>query len=288
MMLLCVFIVVLYKRGLLKMEWKNIYRGLIMGATDLVPGISGGTIAVLLGIYDRLIAAINGLFSRDWRNHLSFIIPLGIGVAASILLLSRVINWMLANHLVPTYFFFLGLIIGVLPLLFREADAKTTFRLPHIGLLVLGIIAIGSLAFINNPDQSAVIINKTLSTYILLFFSGVLASIALILPGISGSLVFLIIGVYPTIIAAVSNFEFVTLLVTGIGILIGIISASKVVHFFLRNYRNATFSVIIGAVIGSIYVIFPGWPLEIVTLILSITMFSAGLFGAYLLGKIEY
>src|SRR5690625_7173963 len=74
------------------MEWKNIYRGMIMGASDIVPGVSGGTIAVLLGIYDQFIGAINGIFSRDWKKHLSFLVPLAIGVAAAILTLGRIMD----------------------------------------------------------------------------------------------------------------------------------------------------------------------------------------------------
>src|SRR5690625_2048768 len=87
------------------MEWKNIYRGMIMGASDIVPGVSGGTIAVLLGIYDQFIGAINGIFSRDWKRHLSFLVPLAIGVAAAILTLSRIMNWLLKYYPSPTYYF---------------------------------------------------------------------------------------------------------------------------------------------------------------------------------------
>lgn len=267
------------------MNWKNIYRGLVMGASDIVPGVSGGTIAVLLGFYDDLIAAINGLFSKNWKRHLRFIIPLGIGVATSIILLSHVMNWLLAEYRGPTYFFFTGLIIGVLPFLFQEANARENFRLPHIALLILGVILVGSLAL--DPDEGLIIANKTFSTYVLLFFSGFLASAAMILPGISGSLVFLILGVYPTVIAAISQFELGVLIVTGIGIFIGIVSMSKVIHFFLNNYRHASFALIIGSVIGSIIVIFPGWSPS-TPILISIVTFAAGLFVAYILGKVEY
>ena len=79
------------------MEWKNIYRGLLMGASDVIPGVSGGTIALLLGIYDRLIEAINGLFSREWKKHLNFLVPLGIGVAIAIFSLAKLIVWLQNN-----------------------------------------------------------------------------------------------------------------------------------------------------------------------------------------------
>src|SRR5699024_3427935 len=127
------------------MEWKNIYRGLIMGTSDVVPGVSGGTVAVLLGRYGELIAAVNGLFSKDWKRHLGFLIPLGVGVVAAIVSLSRVIEWLLENYPAPTYIFFLGLIIGIIPSLFIEADAKNSFRLEHYIIMLVGIIIMASL-----------------------------------------------------------------------------------------------------------------------------------------------
>src|SRR5699024_3168646 len=190
------------------MQWKNIYRGIMMGSSDLIPGVSGGTIAVLLGIYDDFIAAINGIFSKKWRKHFTFLFPLGIGIVIAIVLLSRVMDWLLAFYPGPTYFFFLGLIIGVLPLLFREAEAKTTFTFSHYVLVVIGMAVVGSLLFIQDIGQNETVSNLTLITYLLLFISGILASAAMILPGVSGSMVFLVLGVYPTVIRAVSNFHF--------------------------------------------------------------------------------
>lgn len=269
------------------MEWKNIYRGLLMGASDVIPGVSGGTIAVLLGIYDRLIAAINGIFSKDWKKQLGFLIPLAIGVGAAILLLSRLIEWLFEHYAGPTQFFFLGLIIGILPYLFHEADAKHAFETRHYVLLVIGAILVGLLAFIQSGDPG-IIENMTTSTYILLFFSGVLASSAMILPGISGSFMLLIIGVYPTIIGAISNLQFDIIAVTGMGILIGILVMSKIINFFLQRYRHATFALIIGMVIGSIVVVYPGFSNTNSLLILGVLTFAAGLFVAYVLGRVEY
>ncbi|MEN1968359.1 DUF368 domain-containing protein [Lentibacillus sp. N15] len=269
------------------MEWKNIYRGILMGASDVIPGVSGGTIAVLLGIYDRLIAAINGIFGRGWKRQLSFLIPLAIGVGIAILALSRLITWLLDNYVVPTQFFFLGLIIGILPYLFHQADAKRTFRVNHYLLLLIGAILIGSLVFLHKGSP-AEIAEMTTSTYVLLFFSGFLASSAMILPGISGSFMLLVIGVYPTIMHAVSHLRLDILAVTGIGIVAGIIIMSKVIHFFLERFKLATFALIIGSVIGSIIVVFPGWPITLPLVLLSIATFAIGLLVAYILGRVEY
>ncbi|ASN07116.1 DUF368 domain-containing protein [Virgibacillus necropolis] len=269
------------------MEWKNIYRGMIMGASDVIPGVSGGTIAVLLGIYDRLITAINGILSKDWKKQLGFLIPLGIGIGTAILLLSRLIEWLFEHYAGPTQFFFLGLIIGILPYLFHEADAKRTFGMKHYLLLVIGAVIVGSMAFIQSGEPG-VIENISMSTYILLFFSGIIASSAMILPGISGSFMLLIIGVYPTIIGAISNLQLDIIVVTGVGIVIGILVMSKIINFFLQNYRYATFALIIGLVIGSILVVYPGFPSATSFLILSVQTFAAGLLVAYILGRVEY
>lgn len=269
------------------MEWKNIYRGFIMGGTDVIPGVSGGTIAVLLGIYDQLIAAINGIFSKEWRKHLGFLIPLGVGILIAIFTLARVMEWLLDNYPGPTFYFFLGLIIGVLPLLFNVADAKATFKIQHIIILIISAILIGAMIFLNGEEE-AIIASRTVSTYILLFFSGVLGSAAMVLPGISGSFVLLVIGVYPTVISAVSNFEFDVIIAIGTGMLVGIILMSKVIHYLFNHYRTGTFAAIIGMVIGSIFVIFPGWPGSTLLVLVSLVTFTAGLAVAYILGKVEY
>ncbi|EMF45678.1 membrane protein [Planococcus halocryophilus Or1] len=90
------------------MEWKNIYRGVLMGISDLIPGVSGGTIAFILGIYDRLLEAISGFFSRNWKKQLGFLVPLGIGVVITLLLFSRVIEYLLEQHYEATQFFSWG------------------------------------------------------------------------------------------------------------------------------------------------------------------------------------
>src|SRR5690625_1609054 len=243
------------------MEWKNLYRGMAMGISDVVPGVSGGTIAVILGIYDQLIASINGLFSRKWKSHLGFLVPLAVGMGLAIFTFSRVMNWLLKYHEQLTYYFFLGLIIGILPYLFHESDAKATFKWQHILLLLVGVLLISFLPL--NPDEGIIIENKTFTTYLLLFFAGFIASAAMILPGISGSFVLVVIGVYKTVIHAVSTFDIKVIIVVGIGIALGIVTMSKIIHYFLKHYRTATFALIIGLVIGSVFVIFPGWAIGI-------------------------
>ncbi|MDL4840133.1 DUF368 domain-containing protein [Aquibacillus rhizosphaerae] len=269
------------------MEWKNIYRGILMGASDVVPGVSGGTIAVVLGIYDRLIEAINGFFSKDWKKHFSFLFPLGLGVVFAVFLLAKLIEWLFEHHPGPTQFTFLGLIIGVLPFLFHQSDAKRTFKGKHILLLIVGAVLVASMIFFRSGETEP-LETITLGSYAWLFMSGFLASAAMILPGVSGSFLLLIIGSYSTVINAVSERKFDIIAVVAIGIVLGIVVMSKIIHFFLENYTTATFAVVIGLVIGSIFVIFPGWPTELSEMVISVGTFGVGLLVAFLLGRIEY
>lgn len=270
------------------MEWKNLYRGLIMGASDVIPGVSGGTIAVLLGIYDRLIEAINGIFTREWKRHLQFLLPLVVGAGGAILSLSHLMDWLLKNYPGPTYFFFLGLILGVLPFILRESNAKEDFNIEHIALLIIGALLLIYLPAPADIEEGQVITMFTAKTYMFLFLSGCLASAAMILPGISGSFVFLILGVFPTIIAALTELNLLIIAIVGSGVLFGIVTMSKIIQFFFLRYRTAAFALITGLVIGSIFVIFPGWPTELIDGTLSVSAFSFGLLAAYGLGKVEY
>lgn len=268
------------------MRWKNIYRGMLMGVSDIVPGVSGGTIAVLLGIYDELIRSINNLLSKKYKAALKFLIPLAIGVVLALFTLSHFMGWLLLKHPVPTFFGFMGLIIGVLPFLFRESDAKHTFRLSHYVLLVIGIILIILL-----PEASSnteIITDRGLGFYAYLFLAGILASAAMILPGISGSFILLVMGVYLTAINGLKELDFLIILTLGSGIVLGILLMSKIINYFLTHYRTGTFALIIGLVIGSIKVVFPGLPQTGLIWLLSVSTFILGLLIAYILGKIEY
>ena len=277
----------IYEQGDSLMEWKNIYRGLLMGATDVIPGISGGTIALLLGIYERLIDAINGFFSKDWKKQLGFLVPLGIGMVTAIFLFANIIEWLFMYYPGPTKFFFLGLILGVLPYLLHKADAKNSFRMKHIGMMLIGVILVSVLGFASVGDGE-VIADVTASTYVLLFVSGIIGSSAMILPGISGSFMLLVLGVYTTVISAISNFQFDIIIATGLGIALGFVIMSRIVGYFLNNHFTATFAATIGLVIGSVFVILPGWPESLMLMFASIATFLSGLLTAYILGRIEY
>lgn len=268
------------------MEWRNIYRGMIMGIIELVPGISSGTFAVLLGIYERLIAAISGITTRQWKKHILFLIPLVIGMGISIFSFSHLMDWLLENHAKPTFYFFMGLILGILPFLFRTSKARTTFKFRHIVLLIVGILLVNQLQII--PSDETIIVERNFTIYMLLFFSGIIGSAMMLLPGISGSFVLVVLGVYHTIISAIKELEILVIFVVGSGIALGVLVMSKIIDYFFARFRSETFAFVIGLVIGSVFVIFPGWFYTASQFIIYTGLFVLGIGLAYIFGKIEY
>ncbi|RSK29090.1 DUF368 domain-containing protein [Bacillus sp. HMF5848] len=266
------------------MEWKNIFRGFVMGISDLIPGVSGGTLAVVLGIYDQLLESISGVFSKDWKRHVSFLFPLGVGVGLALVLLSKLIEYLLEYHYEPTQFFFIGLIIGVIPLITKRANVRQNFKMSHILVLLLAALLVASMAF-TKPDKSAdPITTLTLLTVLGLFFSGWLASMAMLLPGISGSFVLLLLGVYPTAIYALSNFDLPIIATIGAGVIAGFVSSSKGISYMLKHYPHVTHAVILGLIIGSVFVVFPG-VVSGLQLIISVVTLVVGFVTAVALGS---
>lgn len=259
------------------MEWKNIYRGILMGISDLIPGVSGGTIAFILGIYDRLLESISGFFSRDWKKHLGFLVPLGIGIVITLLLFSRVIEYLLEQHYEATQFFFMGLIIGVIPYIMKQAEVKKNFTARHLVILLVIGAALAVTAFIPTEEDLAPITTLTLPVFFLLFFSGWLASMAMLLPGISGSFILLLLGVYTTAINALSTLNIPVALAIGAGVIVGFIVSSKAIQYLLEHFTYVTYAAIIGLILGSLFVVFPGFSADSSTLITSLVTFALGL-----------
>lgn len=270
------------------MEWKNIIRGFLMGISDLIPGVSGGTIAFILGIYNQLLESISGFFSREWKKHLLFLFPLGIGVVLALLLLSRLIEYLLEHHYEATQFFFVGLIVGVLPFIMKQAKKVGTFKPSDFFVAFISIVLVASMAFLKPENTIEPITSLTTLNVVLLFFSGWLASMAMLLPGISGSMVLLIIGMYPTAINALSTLNLPIIIIIGTGVILGFILSSKGITYLLLHYTKKTYVTIIGLIIGSIFVVFPGLVTGTFTIILCIITFTLGIGLALFLASINH
>lgn len=274
-------------------KWINILKGFAMGTSDLVPGVSGGTIALLLGIYNQFIASISGIFSRRFWPSFTFLIPIIIGMLLAMGSLSNLFNYLLSQHHIPTMFFFGGLIIGIVPYLLKISNYKTSFTTKHYMMVIAGIAILIVITLMNNGDKHAGE-TLTLSTGLIIkyFIAGMCASSAMLLPGISGSFMLLVFGVYGTVMLAISevvklNFTGLPiLLAVGFGVLAGFIISSKIIQYFLTHHKLMTFALIIGFVVGSLFAVFPGLPTNIMMWFVSLVVFIIGFIVSLTLGRI--
>lgn len=274
-------------------KWINILKGFAMGTSDLVPGVSGGTIALLLGIYNQFISSISGIFSRRFWPSFTFLIPIIIGMLLAMGSLSNLFNYLLSQHHIPTMFFFGGLIIGIVPYLLKISNYKTSFTTKHYMMVIAGIAILIVITLMNNGDKHAGE-TLTLSTSLIIkyFIAGMCASSAMLLPGISGAFMLLVFGVYGTVMLAISevvklNFTGLPiLLAVGFGVLAGFIISSKIIQYFLTHHKLMTFALIIGFVVGSLFAVFPGLPTNIVMWFVSLVVFIIGFIVSLTLGRI--
>ncbi|NHA41941.1 DUF368 domain-containing protein [Staphylococcus schleiferi] len=276
-----------------KFKISNIPRGFAMGISDLIPGVSGGTIALLLGIYDDFIASVSGVFSKHFKKSILFLLPIIIGMALAIGILSSVINYLLATHLIPTMFFFFGLILGIIPFLLRISHYKQTYKIQHWIIMGVAIIALALMAYFKGETSHAAPSHIDLSLPMLIkyFIAGVCASSAMLLPGISGSFILLLFGVYSTVTYSISeivrfNFEALpVILMVGMGIVVGFLIASKVITYLLKHYTYLTYAAILGLVIGSLFSVFPGLPNQGLTWLASIITLILGFIISFILSR---
>lgn len=248
-------------------------KGLAMGAADVVPGVSGGTIAFIAGIYEELIKTIDDLdtsFFKVWKKdgflaafrayNLSFLLALFAGVAISILSLAKLITWLLAEHPLLIWAFFFGLIVASIHYIGKQITNWNT------AVFIAGFLGIGISYYITIAEPM-----EGPDSYWFIFLSGFIAIIAMILPGISGSFILLLLGSYTVVLGTVRNFvdsllsldftlmkESVLRLVLFIlGCLLGIKSFSKVLTFLFKNYQNITLALLTGFMVGALNKVWP-------------------------------
>ena len=230
-----------------------------MGAADVVPGVSGGTIAFISGIYDELIdsirainlAAIKTLVTRGlpafWHQiNGTFLAVLLAGILVSVFSLARLISYLLAHHPIHVWSFFFGLILASVIYMARQQPHR---RLPQVAGFLLGLLAALGVAF--SPPLAVEASGVTI------FLSGMLAICAMILPGISGSFILLLLGMYPVIIGAVSELDVALLGIFALGAVLGLMLFSRFLSWLLHHHRATTLSVLIGFLAGSLVVVWP-------------------------------
>ncbi len=235
-----------------------VIKGFFFGIANIIPGVSGGTLAITMGIYEDMIGAISHFFS-DIKKNLKFIIPLLIGAAASILLMSKVISYSLEHFPLPTTLFFIGLIVGGIPLLTKKIKHKKIK--PHnLAILLLTFSIIMLMTFLNEGAAAIDLSNMSLFQGILLFLVGIVAAATMVIPGISGSFVLMLLGYYKPIVGVLSdltNFNHLThnllvLIPFGIGIVLGIVLIARLIEYLFKKYETTTYYGILGFIIASV------------------------------------
>ena len=240
-------------------------KGMAMGAADVVPGVSGGTIAFISGIYEELIGTLNninfsllkhlkteGLKSTWKKANGSFLLALLSGVFVSIVSLAKGVEWLLEHHPILLWSFFFGLILA--SIVYVGKQIKTTAKDFKIFIAMAIGAVIAYLITTINPSETS-------DTYLFLFFAGALAICAMILPGISGSFILVIIGAYAPVLEAINSRNLKTILIFGAGAVVGLLSFSKLLKWLFEKYHRLTLAVITGFMIGSLNKI---WPWKIV------------------------
>lgn len=273
---------------------KNIIGGMAVGVANIIPGVSGGTIMVILGLFDQLIECISRvtkLNNPKRKKDIIFLFQILIGVAIGLVAFANVIDWLFTRYPTHTMFWFIGLIALSIPSVIKK-ELKG-YKIAWVPALT-GILIVLILVYLN-PDQAALQLEVfpeiTLVLVLKLMLIGIIAGGTMLLPGVSGSMVLLIIGEYylfKSYVANVLTFDWIILIplvFIGIGVVLGIVISAKLAQFFLKKHRRGTVSFILGLIIASALVLIPLDVSYDVGLIL--TSAIAFLFGAVIIINIE-
>lgn len=258
-------------------------KGLLIGGTMMVPGASGGTMAIILGIYDKLVHAVSS-FLKNIKENFLFLLIFAAGGALGAFLFANPLLKLIERYPMPTLYFFMGAVLGGVPLLIKQSQVKKfTWKIPVYILIGAAVVVLFALiptgTFQFNADSG-------IDTYLYLGLAGFVAAVALVLPGISVSYLLLMMGLYDTTMQAISQLQFSFLIPLGIGLILGVLLTTKVLEKAMTRYPQATYLIILGFVFGSIAEIFPGipqWP----EILLCIVTLAAGFFIIQLLARKE-
>lgn len=244
-----------------------VIKGFIMGIANIIPGVSGGTLALTLGIYEQFIGAISHFFER-FKENIRFLIPIFIGMGLAIISMSNVISISFEKYPIPTTLFFMGLVLGGIPMLTgfvkdkKERKEISSYMIAALTFALVIVLAFseqlfgGGLGDVNLGNISAV-------GYVLLFIVGVVAAATMVIPGVSGSLVLMLLGYYIPIVNTIKDLTkfnniFSNILILGffgIGVLVGIVLISKLIEYLLKKYEAKTYFGVLGFVLSSIIAI---------------------------------
>lgn len=236
-------------------------KGVVLGVAFVIPGVSGGTLAVLMGIYEELIEAASNFYKSiaDFKKYFMYLLPIGLGVVFSIAVFAKLIKFGLDKAPIITILIFLGMIIGGIPALVRNVKGTKT-NLKDMTLMLVGLIIVISMLIFHKTNSNVVLTNMSITGYITLLLVGAIAAVTMVVPGISGSFTLMLIGYYEPVLNLVNDITSFknlgsNLILMGtfmLGVFIGIIFISKIIEWCLKHYKRETYYAIIGFVLSSI------------------------------------
>lgn len=236
-------------------------KGIVLGVAFVIPGVSGGTLAVLMGIYEELIEAASNFYKNmvNFKKYIMYLLPIGLGVVFSVAVFAKLIKFGLDKAPIITILIFLGMIIGGIPALVRNVKGTKT-NLKDMTLMLVGLIIVISMLIFHKSNSNVVLTNMSIGGYITLFLVGAIAAVTMVVPGISGSFTLMLIGYYEPILNLVNDItsfknlgpNLILIFTFMLGVFIGIIFISKIIEWCLKHYKRETYYAIIGFVLSSI------------------------------------
>jgi len=270
---------------------KTFLAGVAIGIANIIPGLSGATVAISFGVYEKLIEAIATIKTTFIQN-LSFLAILGFGIIVGIITFAKGIVFSFEKYELWLVCFFIGLILGGIPAIYQKTNKQFSATNIIPLLIAFGLVLLIGLVDVNNTVNSN---DLGLINYLMIVLVGFLGASAMIVPGISGAFIFLVLGYYHVIIEAIanltdSNLFLESLIILGflaIGIILGLFSFAKLIKYFLKQYSNQTYFAIFGVIFASIIILFkPLIDIEIVfyQAVIALLLIDLGFFITYLLG----
>ena len=242
---------------------KNILKGMLIGIANIIPGVSGGTMAVSMGIYDRLIQCISHPF-KDLKNNILFLIPIALGMGIAMIASAFGIDYLFETFPLQTNLLFIGLIMGSVPVIYEKVK-RNTVRTGYMLSAAFFFAVVVGMAALNSVDGNQVSLEANISGIIKLFLVGIVASATMVIPGVSGSMMLLVLGYYNPILDTIKDFfgavmslEFMKLFGTlsilvpfGIGVLVGTVAIAKIIEVIFAKFPIYAYWAIIGLLFGS-------------------------------------
>ena len=279
---------------------KLILKGVMMGVANIIPGVSGGTMAVSMGIYDKIIHAATHIIS-EFKKSMKLLLPIVVGMLIGIVVLARILEYMFARVPFQTNMLFVGLIVGGLPAITKKVKGKT-IRLGHILVCVLFFAVVAGLAMLGEQEGTAADLSFNVVNIVRLFGVGIVVSATMVIPGVSGSMMLMLMGYYNPVLNTINDFidslvgfnvpgildGCKVLVPFGIGVVVGIVAIAKLIEIIFQKFPEHAYWAIIGLIVASPVAIFLMNNMGVITVVSVLTgvvSLAVGVFISLKLGE---